>query len=392
MKKYLSLLMATLFMVGCGPDKQEGNVPALSLKIAETGKTQISDEIRSIEYVPLELTDESLIAELLELCVTDEYLFILSTRQDGILQFDRKGHFIRKVANTGNGPGETGDIISISVDEANQVLCVSEYFYLSYFSFDGEFIQRKNISRPYAAQYCIGPNTMGEMGRQFVPLNTPGMYTLGVFNTATDDTIGIKYQIEDPALIPAGEAALKTWHWNYATNGLLCHTEGNDTVWNLTANGVEPAFIIATGYPDNIRREMLAIQAGQEVFDNEYNVFSLFETPRRYYVKTFMNNRFYLYSLDKTSGQVTRETSRQDSEALFKLNRQLTGIGMQNETDGGLPIWPYYSYPARKELVQFNTAVEIGYLKEQMPALGSIPAIAAINDESNPLITIYHLK
>lgn len=152
------------------------------------------------------------------------------------MQFDRKGRFVRKLATAGNGPGETGDIISISVDEVNRVLCVSEYFSVSYFSFDGEFIQKKNILRPVAYQYCIAPNVMAEMGREFVPLSIPGMFGLGVFNIATDDMVTIKNDFGAPALLPLEETALKNWIWNRGMEGLLCLTTGNDTVWNLCKN------------------------------------------------------------------------------------------------------------------------------------------------------------
>ena len=392
MKKILCLLIAALSMMSCGQNNQIPGLPVMQLKAPASEETRISDEIQSVEYIPLELTDDSQIAELLDLCVTDDYIFILSTRQNGILQFDRKGAFVRKVALSGNGPGETGDIVSISVDEANRVLCASEYFYLSYFSFDGEFIQRTNIQRPNAWQYCIGPNIMAEAGRQFVPLNTPSMFALGIFDIANDDTLAIKYSLGDPALLPLENTAIKTLTWNYSTEGLLCRTAGNDTVWNLSKSGIQPAFLIDAGYPDNIRKELPDIRTNQSTYDNEYEVFSFFETPRRFYVKAFMNNDFYLFSLDKASGIVTREKSRLNSDEIFRLNRQLTAIGMRNETNNGLPIWPFYSYPARKLLIQLNTGVEICYLKEQMPELNSIPVLQSITGDSNPLITLYHLK
>lgn len=393
MKKILCLLIAILWMSSCRQSNQPARLLTLPLKTSATEeKTRISDEIQSIEYILLELTDESQIAQLLDLCISEEYIFIQSTRQNGILQFDRNGNFVRKLALTGNGPGETGAIVSISIDETNRIICVSEYFYLSYFSFDGEFIKKINIQRPNAWQYCVGPNIMAEAGRQFVPLNTPSMFTFGIFDIANKDTLAIRYNIADPNFLSLEESALKTLCWNYSTEGILCYAAGNDTVWNLNKKGIHPVFVINTGYPDNIRKEMLNINTGQQLNDNEYEVHSFFETPHRFYVKAFMNNQFYLYSIDKTSGLVTREKSQTEADAIFGLNRQLTAIGMQNEIDRGLPIWPFYAYPDKKLLVQLNTGAEIEYLKEQMPELNSIPSLQTITGDSNPLITLYHLK
>ena len=76
-------------------------------------------------------------------------------------------------------------------------------------------------------------------------------------------------------------------------------------------------------------------------------------------------SNFFLYSLNKETGVLCRETSLIDADELFGYNRALTGIGIRNETDGGLPIWPFFSFPAKKLMIQFNTAVEIEYLKEK---------------------------
>ena len=42
-------------------------------------------------------------------------------------------------------------------------------------------------------------------------------------------------------------------------------------------------------------------------------------------------------------------------------------------------------------MVQLNTAVEIEYLKEKYPELKQHPVLQKITEDSNPLVTIYHL-
>lgn len=46
----------------------------------------------------------------------------------------------------------------------------------------------------------------------------------------------------------------------------------------------------------------------------------------------------------------------------------------------------------QKQMVQFNTAVEIEYLKEKYPDLKKHLVLQQITEDSNPLITIYHLR
>ena len=165
MKKMLLRLMAAMMVLtGCGSKQSAGELPEIDLtaKTFSSDKVGIADEIESIEYIPLELTDESLIANVLDACVSDEYIFIYSTRQESVLQFDRKGKFVRPIAKTGNGPGEVAQIISLTIDEENRLFCVNEYFSTSFYSFDGEFIKKITSLRPNSYQLSVGANTMAE--------------------------------------------------------------------------------------------------------------------------------------------------------------------------------------------------------------------------------------
>lgn len=398
MKKMLFwLLAAIIVLTGCVSKHSSGELPKIDLaaKTFASDKVGIADEIESIEYIPLELTDESLIANVLDACVTDEYLFIYSTRQESVLQFDRKGKFIRSIARTGNGPGEVAQITSLTVDEENRLFCVSEYFSTSFYSFDGEFIKKVTSLHPYFYQLSVGPNTMAELGRMFIPMNVPGMFSLGIFNWATGDTIALRHTIGNADLMPLEEVSLKGWIYNGSMDGWFCYSDGIDTVWNVNAKAISPAFLINHGYSAADEEEIRSSEIGSAAVDGKYSIFNIFETPRSYFVKCFEGSdqsKFSLFSLNKETGALCREASPIDAMELFGLNRALTGIGISNETDGGLPVWPFFSYPAKKMMVQFNTAAEIEYLKGKYPGLKKHPVLQQVTEDSNPLVTIYHLR
>lgn len=396
-KMLLGLMAAMMVLTGCGSKQSVGGLPEIDLtaKMFSSDKVGIADEIESIEYIPLELTDESLIANVLDACVSDEYIFIYSTRQESVLQFDRKGKFVCPIAKTGNGPGEVAQIISLTIDEENRLFCVNEYFSTSFYSFDGEFIKKITSLRPNSYQLSVGANTMAELGRMYVPMNIPGMFSLGIFNWATDDTIAFRRTIGNVDVMPLEEVSLKGWIYNGSMDGWFCYSDGIDTVWNVNAKAISPAFLIRHGYSAADEEEIRSSKTGNAAVDGKFSIFNIFETPRSYFVKCFKGSdqsNFFLYSLNKETGALCRETSLIDADELFGYNRALTGIGIRNETDGGLPIWPFFSFPAKKLMIQFNTAVEIEYLKEKYPDLSKHPVLQQVTEDSNPLVTIYHLR
>jgi len=160
-------------------------------------------------------------------------------------------------------------------------------------------------------------------------MNTPGMFSLGVFNWGTDDTIAFRHTIGDMDLMPLEETSLKGWIFSGSKDGILCYSEGIDTVWDVNARNIAPAFLINTGYSVEEEKEMRSSKTGNEAVDGKYSVFSFFETPRHYFVKCFEGSnqsKFYLYGLDKATGELKRETSPLNAQELFKNNWTLAGI------------------------------------------------------------------
>ena len=58
--------------------------------------------------------------------ISENYIFVLSAI-DGVFQFDRKGHFVKKISSKGNGLGEWNIVIDIAVDESNDKIYIYDY-------------------------------------------------------------------------------------------------------------------------------------------------------------------------------------------------------------------------------------------------------------------------
>lgn len=389
------LLFMILFLNACQYNSSElSDLIVVNLRDGYVdSEINISKEISKIEYVPLELTDdnESMIASILDCCVTNEYIFIVSSKQGGVFQFNRQGRFVRKFAKTGNGPGETQQILSVSADENKSLLYVSELFSTSVYRFDGSFVKKVVSSRGFSYQYLIKDDLMAEIGAEYVPINVPGMFGMGVFSL-NGDTIEIKNDFIDSTLTPVEETGLKSVYGIYSKDGLLCSVESNDTIFFLSSSGIKPMYFLKMDNSKESKSNSLSIN-NQELLPNSFSIFDYFETHQSLYVRAIFNNKMYLFQYDKSIKKTLKEISETDPNELVTYNRTMAGIGLRNVIDNGLPIWARKSYPDQNIIVQYYTAPEILYLKDNKTVVKELPSVCKdMNENSNPLVVIYHLK
>lgn len=389
------LLFMILFLNACQYNSSElSDLIVVNLRDGYVdSEINISKEISKIEYVPLELTDdnESMIASILDCCVTNEYIFIVSSKQGGVFQFNRQGRFVRKFAKTGNGPGETQQILSVSADDNKSLLYVSELFSTSVYRFDGSFVKKVVSSRGFSYQYLIKDDLMAEIGAEYVPINVPGMFGMGVFSL-NGDTIEIKNDFIDSTLTPVEETGLKNVYGIYSKDGLLCSVESNDTIFFLSSSGIKPMYFLKMDNSKESKSNSLSIN-NQELLPNSFSIFDYFETHQSLYVRAIFNNKMYLFQYDKSIKKTLKEISETDPNELVTYNRTMAGIGLRNVIDNGLPIWARKSYPDQNIIVQYYTAPEILYLKDNKTVVKELPSVCKdMNENSNPLVVIYHLK
>lgn len=106
---------------------------------ANAQEISASDLDAQIEHIQLETTEESLIADIIDLVMTDEYIFII-TSTPKVFQFAKDGKFIREISMQGNGPGEYKYAYSIFVNEQTKSLFINQmYGRILEFDFDGVY-------------------------------------------------------------------------------------------------------------------------------------------------------------------------------------------------------------------------------------------------------------
>ena len=123
---------------------------------------KVSEYASSIEYIPLETTEDCLIGDDFSLIVASQDIFVHEFSDQKIYRFDRNGKYLNPIGKKGQGPGEYICPYSIYVDEASR-----ECFSLDTFSgniyvyeYDGTF--KRKIHVP------VAPGRMMKMGDNYV--------------------------------------------------------------------------------------------------------------------------------------------------------------------------------------------------------------------------------
>jgi hypothetical protein len=101
--------------------------------------------LKSMRFIPLETTDESLIGGIKNIILSDSNIFILDTAENGsVLIFDNQGNFVKRITQ-GQGPEEVIDPKWIEFDRARNELIILHNIYFSIYSPKGEFLRKENI-------------------------------------------------------------------------------------------------------------------------------------------------------------------------------------------------------------------------------------------------------
>lgn len=394
-----SLILATIFLISTGCNTRDTTsegvlVVEMRQNVTTHNPIVFSEEITRIEYVPLEFTADgaSMLADAMDLAVTDDFIFVNSMKQGGVFQFSRAdGKFIRKFAPTGNGPGETQLIFNIYAEEANKEIYIVQPHNTLKYNFEGEYLSAQDQTRPISLQYPIGEDRIAQLGAELVPFNAPELIDMGVF-TSDGEIVKIKDDFARPDVVAQDNSCIKDVRRAFSDNSILYFIDLNDTIFRLSPDDIQPAFVLDR---QNSREylEGSMTPRGETMLPNDFWVYDFFETPGALYVRALYNEheKMHLFALDKATRTTTAEISKINPSDIFGLDWQMQGIGIQIG-DGEIPLWATKTYPEKNILVQYLPAAELFYLKEE-GYIDRIPdEIGDIEEDSNPVVIIYHIE
>ena len=148
--KSLIGLVACVLLTACSSNQPETNTSPYTVIPFEKGmeniqEIKLSDIAEKISFIPLEMTDASLVAspKIMSIVYIDEKIMIPCT--EGILAFDESGKFIKVISRKGQGPGEYVFVRCLSANEELGLLYLQDHIKMRTFKPDGTFIREYRI-------------------------------------------------------------------------------------------------------------------------------------------------------------------------------------------------------------------------------------------------------
>ena len=391
------LLIPLFLLFACSSPKPETDflTASVSKQMNNLQMLPLAEEIEGVDYIPLEMTSDnaSLIDGIACYTITDDAIYVLPTKEQRVVQYDREGHFIKTLISFGQGPNEFSSFITnIQVDEENNKLYLfaTDRFYL--FTLQGELIEQKIHDYQTIFHGLVGNDCLAAVSIPYIPFQK-GSFGIGIF-TEEGDTVITKNDFYS-SLVPKEQTGFTTRiavSYPEAKKSVLFKTGGNDTLFQLSEKGIQPVCALNLHNSDQEIMKAIDIANIKNIHDfgdgNNYFISDLFETSKRYYLRLRNNDGHLVASIDKQTGETYVEKCVQPVPL-----RELAGVSLQHGMLGtrsyqGFPIW---GNVLKDNLVQIVTPVEL----EMYQSLSEVTipeALKQVDEEGNPIFIFYKLK
>ena len=194
MKKTIFIVALTLVLSACSRQVEE-NKGVISVDIENANPMNLADFVESIQLVPLETTDESLIKRIERMVIQDGKIYIQNDLQD-VLVFDENGKFLLSTAQR-RGQGPEDYFMMMSMDVTNDgLISIYEGFRIREYDMD------LNLVNSYFPQLPDSIHSALEMRKHIkldddIYLFRDNEYT-SYYSASKDSVLSIKHEHYHP--------------------------------------------------------------------------------------------------------------------------------------------------------------------------------------------------
>lgn len=352
----------------------------------------LSNIAANVEYIPLETNDACLIANG-KYFFTDSLIFV--SNNNHILEFSRRGKFLRKIGSQGRGPGEIDLIRIMSILPEKKLIVVQKNSQnkLLYYSFNGDLI--KSISIPNVYNMKVVQD--GKYIAYEVGSTGSEKYTFRLTNESNDTISVVNNYTNWPYVHHLMFIFNSFVPFYYFRNNYFFKALYNDTVYTISSNRIIPNYFIKLGkykLPDELRPERIDVKNIKLFSDNCNNYFfsSVFEAENRIFLGLYSYGRtapkFMLYDKVNNKGNLL-------------INDKGSSTGFINDWDGGLDFWPTGNIDDNQifmpiDILKFQKELKSNSIKENVKFPEKQKQLQKIilsqSITNNPIIMIVKLK
>jgi len=349
----------------------------------------LQEDIKNVEYIPLETNDSCLISNILDMQISKDYIFIYNGKTSDILQFNKKGKFIRKIGHEGNGPEEYNMITELSIDDIQKKLFIFQYSgpILAY-SFNGNFLY-SDTTKNAGGMYIFADGEKALKGLTMNPVQKAPW--AGALTNSRGKLIMNKslYPISGNKNV----LYMKEICFSPFKNEVLLFTSCNDTIFRINPSKIQPAFILKRSNDTNYYNAVADITKMNDPILNNSNtieIYDMFETYRYLYIRLYKGDKNYIQRYNKEKCNLESycipNVFMECSEAVPGNNV----LGIENKIANGIPFWPEF-YACNGSRAQIISSYAISALQEK-GYLHDIPSRLNLRENENPIIIIYTFK
>lgn len=140
-----------VFLISCNFDKDVNKIEDDLIKV-EIGPDDLVDEINlsqivdDFRLVRLETNENCLIGKIDKIIFYKNFILIFDLFHQTLFLYSENGDFLRKIGKRGGGPGEFLELQDFTIDSIRNQILLLDYQKIHKFSFDGKYIESKNIT------------------------------------------------------------------------------------------------------------------------------------------------------------------------------------------------------------------------------------------------------
>lgn len=390
--KSLIGLVACVLLTACSSNQPETNTSPYTVIPFEKGveniqEIKLSDIAEKISFIPLEMTDASLVAspKIMSIVYIDEKIMIPCT--EGILAFDESGKFIKVISRKGQGPGEYVFVRCLSANEELGLLYLQDHIKMRTFKPDGTFIREYRIPTGSTFETMVVDDSLTFTAY----MNSTGKRPFRLLMTNHQQDTLKAFPQYDRFEIPNGGNWL---YFNQKEDYLYSYKQEvvyrdyyTDTIYTVTRDSLLPRYLLDMGkyhLPKDLRLEVAYAKGGSEMD-------AMLKEAENYLRPTILENDRYIV-MPYTTWNLTNKDLLPELMIYDRKSKECIKVkdgAFVNDMMGNLPFQPDVRV-AENVLAEWWEAPELMELAEKGVKLPD--NVKNLKDDDNGVLVLVHLK